>query len=299
MDRDELIKIENELAALPKLQKQQEEIKAKINEMEIHSSILSREYVDKNAIKKSITKDPFYFITMKIRGKYKEKIRVLTENIENIKLEHIKTNDNLISLKSELEDLNKSIQTLERKKNLYDEELKKREVLLGKGKSNEMSKQYGHLKEEHNLLLLQISEIKKVAGITEKLINTIQRALDNFTKGRKGVAVRLHGRRNKVKPLDIPTPDRKYLYAISVHIKELIRLIEGMKNFDNSPYNGIIRSVIEQLNKIGTPCNEREYVRNLRRQIECQVQIWEELKTKISEQLCYVEKDMQGLLISL
>ena len=86
----------------------------------------------------------------------------------------------------------------------------KTEVLLGKGKSNEMSKQYGHLKEEHNLLLLQISEIKKVAGITEKLINTIQRALDNFTKGRKGVAVRLHGRRNKVKPLDIPTPDRKY-----------------------------------------------------------------------------------------
>jgi len=305
MDKSELVEKKKRLAELSILEKDLEKMEAEIKAIELDAELLLCKYQDKAKARESLKNDFLFSTVMKIRGKFNSEVAKLTEDMEKTRLEYNKLVEKIKEQNEECEKLKSRILVLNQEKNDFIEEMRKREEILENYKDSEISARYKQLKSEQRLFSSQIAEIDKVIEMVKRLNNTAYRTKHSISMSNmRAISSNRYGsyvRTVRITPdlPSLPSTDNSedYIHRFEIQIRDFKRMITKLESFGNSPYRNVFERIADQLNKIRVISKDIDYVRKLGLIIEEIGEAVNNVKSKIQEQACDIETQIEELIV--
>jgi len=178
VDNMSLLKLKNELTALPVLEKRLQKVYDRIHKARAEVEELLQKYEKEALDVERIRKESFSATLLKLVGLYKGKVEKEMEEMLHAKTRYDAASVQLTELECEASRLKSRIEELRRDKRAYEEEMERREALLKNSISSEASKVYTKLCEEADYLSRQLTETEEALRAANRAYETCRSALE-------------------------------------------------------------------------------------------------------------------------
>lgn len=180
MDNSILIEIENELAMLPVLEHRMQKLNEKTYDAQDEVRSLLRKFESEALDVENIKKDSFSNTLLKLIGKYEGQINKETQEMLEAKMQYDRAAERVRALSEERNELAKQISELCGKKQLFYNELQKREEMIKSNITGEKCAAYNEIKSNQEFLLKQLTEIDEATKAGNRVICTADSAISHL-----------------------------------------------------------------------------------------------------------------------
>ena len=177
MDSESLMEIRNNIGMIPVLEEHMEKLRKATYKAEGDVKVLLRKYEAESLDVEKLKKESFSSIILKLIGKYDNKIDKETKEMIAAKIEYDKACDRINNLYIQKDELSNRIYELNRDKDTYDSEIKRREQEIIRDVASEVYAQYMQLEEERKTLAKQSIEIDEAIRAANRVKSTIDTAI--------------------------------------------------------------------------------------------------------------------------
>lgn len=180
MDSNSLFELKNKLAALPILEERMKNLLGKIYRAEEDVKSLLRKFEAESLDVDQIQKDSFANTILKLIGKYEGKVNKETQEMLSAKMDYDKAVERVRDLNTERMELGRKISDLNKEKQVFDTEFKKREEWIKSNTTDQMYIIYMGFQTDQDNLSKQIIEIEEAITAAKRVLSTADIAMDHL-----------------------------------------------------------------------------------------------------------------------
>jgi len=180
MDNKELQEMRSRLATLPVLKEKADKLRSVIREAEAEEKALLAKYKEESMDVERLKAESLSVYILKTLGMYEGKVNRETGQMLAAKMEYDKSVEKLRELKKQRNEIEERLAELTREKQIFDEEMEKREEYIRNNMESEASVRYRELENEQEKLLRQIAETNEALRAAHRVISTAQTALEHL-----------------------------------------------------------------------------------------------------------------------
>lgn len=274
MDNESLREIRNNIEMLPVLEEHMEKLRKIIYKAEDDVKLLLRKYEAESLDVEKLKKESFSSTILKLIGKYDNKIDKETKEMITAKIEYDKACDRVNNLYIKRDELNSRIYELNRDKDTYDSELKRREQEIIRNVASEVYAQYRQLEEQRKIIAKQSIEIDEAIKAANRVKSTIDTAIgyldsaegwatyDVWTRG--GIISHIA----KYDNIDNAQEAFNRLYSEIKDLEKELSDVALLSSINFSGIDGTTRAIDYWFDNIFTDLNVRSRIRDDREQLK-------------------------------
>lgn len=180
MNNNMLNEIENKISLLPALEYRMEKLNERLYDAEAEVKSLLHKYESEALDVENIKKDSLSNTILKLVKKYEGKVEKENQEMLSAKLKYDEAVEKVNILKLDIISLGNNISEIKKQKQIYEDELKKREESIKSNTTTESYRIYIELKQEKELLTNQLYELEEAISAANRVTSTAYRALNQL-----------------------------------------------------------------------------------------------------------------------
>lgn len=311
MEKKTLIEIRNKLIKLPILQDRLEKLQDEINKAENNVELLLDRYEKETLDVENLKRDSLSATILKFVGKYEGKVTKETEEMLTAKLGYDKAIGRVNELNNEKDRLTNRIAKMSKERELFEQELKRREEIVKSNSADKVSEKYTELEAEQNLLARQIIEIDEAIKAAKKAIDTADCTIKNLDSAEEWAtydAWTKGGMFSYLSKYDHIDEAQENANRLQSQIKDLQKELKDLDNIEDVSFGGVdstTRTIDFWFDNIFTDMAVRDRIRddnksmrNLRDKIDKIIMSLEKSKVELSQKVLDIEAQKDELIIS-